>query len=232
MRWEDFRRSDNVEDVRDGGGGGGGIGFPIPGGGGGIGIGTLIVLGLIGWALGIDPRILIGGAEIFTGPQTQIERQGPASKGGAPSDRQGQFVAAVLGSTEDVWTDIFRANGQTYRVPRLRLYAGVTGTTEMEVFARLDDGAEPGVAQLALARRFRIGPGEAAAFPTFAIHRPTNVGDDTALIINVYSEDLADVDRHRYVIEENRATPYRGSGAAEAEAQIDLSGVGASAALV
>lgn len=112
------------------------------------------------------------------------------------------------------------------------LYAGVTGTTEMEVFARLDDGAEPGVAQLALARRFRIGPGEAAAFPTFAIHRPTNVGDDTALIINVYSEDLADVDRHRYVIEENRATPYRGSGAAEAEAQIDLSGVGASAALV
>ncbi len=54
MRWDDFRRSDNVEDDR-GGGGGGGIG--IPGGGGGLGIGTVIVLGLIGWALGIDPSV-------------------------------------------------------------------------------------------------------------------------------------------------------------------------------
>ena len=65
MRWDDFRRSDNVEDDRDGGGGGfGGGGFGIPVGGGGLGIGTIVVLGLIGWALGIDPSILIGGAEI------------------------------------------------------------------------------------------------------------------------------------------------------------------------
>ena len=63
MRWDDFRRSDNVEDVRDGGGGfpgGGGFGFPT--GGGGLGIGTVVVLGLLGWALGIDPSLLIGGA--------------------------------------------------------------------------------------------------------------------------------------------------------------------------
>lgn len=130
MRWDDFRRSDNVEDVRGNGGGGGGMGggFPMPRGGGGrLGIGTIIVLGLLGWALGIDPRLLIGGAEIFTGgPTQQMERQAPA-KQGAPTDRQGQFVAAVLGSTEDVWTEIFAANGQTYRVPRLRLFAGATG---------------------------------------------------------------------------------------------------------
>ena len=64
MRWDDFRRSDNVEDDRGGGGGfggggGGGIGIP----GGGLGIGTVIVLALVGWALGIDPRLLIGGAD-------------------------------------------------------------------------------------------------------------------------------------------------------------------------
>ena len=59
MRWEDFRVSDNVEDRR-----GGGIG--LPGGAGGLGIGTMIILGLIGWVLGIDPRILIGGAERVT----------------------------------------------------------------------------------------------------------------------------------------------------------------------
>ena len=35
MRWEDFRRSENVDDIRGSGGGG----FRFPGGGGGIGIG-------------------------------------------------------------------------------------------------------------------------------------------------------------------------------------------------
>lgn len=128
MRWDDFRRSDNIEDVRGQGGySGGGGGFPIPGGGGGLGIGTIIVLGLLAWALGIDPRILIGGAEVFNGPgQARMERQAPPAKTGAPSDRQGDFVAAVLGSTEDVWSDIFRANGQSYKAPRLRLYSGAT----------------------------------------------------------------------------------------------------------
>ena len=33
----------------------------------GLGIGTIVILGLIGWALGIDPRLLIGGAEILSG---------------------------------------------------------------------------------------------------------------------------------------------------------------------
>ena len=56
MRWDDFRRSDNIEDDRDSGGGFGGGGVGIPVGRGGLGIGTVIVLGLIGWALGIDPE--------------------------------------------------------------------------------------------------------------------------------------------------------------------------------
>ena len=79
MRYDDFRRSDDIEDRRDDSGGGGGGGFGIPmGGGGGLGIGTVIVLGLLGYAFGIDPRILIGGAEILTGggqaPTYQTDR--------------------------------------------------------------------------------------------------------------------------------------------------------------
>src|SRR5258707_6256752 len=68
MRYDDFRRSDDIEDRRgdDGGGMGGGGGFGIPMGGGGLGIGTIIILGLVGYAFGIDPRILIRGAEILT----------------------------------------------------------------------------------------------------------------------------------------------------------------------
>jgi predicted metalloprotease len=124
MRWEDFRRSDNIEDVRGEGGMGGG--FRMPGGrGGGLGIGTIIVLGLLGWALGIDPRILIGGAEIIGGGSSQIE-QPQTRQGETPTDQTGQFVAAVLGSTEDVWSGIFQENGQQYRPPRLRLFAGAT----------------------------------------------------------------------------------------------------------
>lgn len=133
MRWDDFRRSDNVEDVRDGGGGfPGGGGFGIPGGGGGLGIGTVIVLGLVGWALGIDPSLLINGAQIVAGGgQSQYEQpdRPRASRTQAPPDDQmGQFVAAVLGDTEDTWSAIFEASGQTYKKPKLRLYSGQTST--------------------------------------------------------------------------------------------------------
>src|SRR6187549_4206690 len=85
MRWDDFRRSDNVEDVRDGGGGGGGGGFGLPIGGGGLGIGTIVVLGLVGWALGIDPRILIGGAEVLTGNRSGYESPAQPGPTRAPS---------------------------------------------------------------------------------------------------------------------------------------------------
>src|ERR1700726_2455572 len=99
MRYDDFRRSDDIEDRRDdsgGGMGGGGLGLPM--GGGGLGIGTVIVLGLIGYAFGIDPRILIGGAEILTGgsqaPSYQTDRT--TSKTGAPTDEMGSMIAGIL----------------------------------------------------------------------------------------------------------------------------------------
>jgi predicted metalloprotease len=123
MRWDDFRRSDNIEDDRDSGGGFGGGGFGIPFGGGGLGIGTVIVLGLIGWATGIDPSILIGGAELINGGSQYQQRQA-SRRTGTPSDQTGEFVAAVLGNTEDTWGEIFQASGQQYRPPRLRLYRG------------------------------------------------------------------------------------------------------------
>ena len=69
MQYDDFRRSSDIEDRRDdsGGGMGGGGGIGLPMGGGGLGIGTIIVLGLISYAFGIDPRLLIGGAQVLTG---------------------------------------------------------------------------------------------------------------------------------------------------------------------
>ena len=124
MRWDDFRQSTNVEDDREASASrGGSLGIP---GGGGLGIGMIIILGLIGWALGIDPSVLIGGAQILTGGGQATEQAGPAPEvdTGTPNDQTGKFVAAVLGSTEDVWTEIFAANGRTYQPPRLRLFSG------------------------------------------------------------------------------------------------------------
>ena len=129
MRWDDFRRSDNVEDDRDGGGGGyggGGGGFGLPVGGGGLGIGAIVVLSLVGWAFGIDPSILIGGAEMVSNSRTQYQQpsQPPSGKTSKPTDQIGDFVAAVLGNTEDTWIKVFQDSGQTYRAPRLRLFSG------------------------------------------------------------------------------------------------------------
>jgi predicted metalloprotease len=118
MRWDDFRRSDNVEDARGGGG------FHIPGGRGGLGIGTIVVLGLIGYALGIDPRLLIGGAEMLSRGSPGVEQRQAPTKTGAPKDEMGDFVAAVLGQMEDRWKEVFAESNQRYQPPKLRLFAG------------------------------------------------------------------------------------------------------------
>jgi len=127
MRLDDLPEGGNIEDRRgEGGGGGGGFGMPI--GGGGLGIGAIVVLGLIGWALGIDPSVLIGGAEILTGPgRPQVQSPAPqARRTGTPGDETGRFVDKVLKSTDDQWKAIFAKDGKTYRPPVLVLYTGST----------------------------------------------------------------------------------------------------------
>jgi predicted metalloprotease len=133
MRYDDFRRSDDIDDRRDDGGGGmggGGGGFGLPMGGGGLGIGTIIVLGLVGYAFGIDPRILIGGAEILTGgqqsPSYQSDRRSAPPKAGAPSDEMGSMISGVLGEIDDRWSEIFKESGQSYTGPRIVLFRNAT----------------------------------------------------------------------------------------------------------
>ena len=123
MRWDDFRRSDNVEDDRDGGGGFGGGGFGIPVGGGGLGIGTMVVLGLIGWALGIDPSMLIGGAELVNGGthyQQPIAAERAAHRRADRPDRA--ISSPPCSAIPRTPGPRFSGSGQQYRAPRLRLY--------------------------------------------------------------------------------------------------------------
>jgi predicted metalloprotease len=121
MRIDELPKSDRIEDRRGGLSG-------IPGGRGGLGIGTIVVLGLIGWALGIDPRVLIQGAETISGNDQARQQSDAGSKtsSSAPSDAMGQFVAAVLGSTEAQWTNIFSQAGKRYQAPTLVMFSEAT----------------------------------------------------------------------------------------------------------
>ena len=110
---------------------GGGFSSPSGIGAGHLGLGAIVVLGLIGWALGIDPRLLIGGAEMVQGarqggPNAQYA-PAPQSQGttGVPKDQIGQFVAAILAQTEDVWSQVLPAQkGIQYERPKLVMYSG------------------------------------------------------------------------------------------------------------
>jgi len=129
MKWEDFRRSENVEDRRSEGPE---VGGGSPGGGGGLGIGTMIVLGILGYALGIDPRMLIGGAEMLSrvGGSAQHQPAPQQNRGTTvPKDQMGQFVSAILAENEDVWSEILpQQKNIRYVKPRLVLYNGRTSS--------------------------------------------------------------------------------------------------------
>ena len=82
--------------------------------GGGIGI---LVVALLVWALGGDPAQVI-----------QIPEGGTTSSPVGPppaDDEAAQFVSAILGSTEDVWTEVFAERGATYQPPTLVLFTDI-----------------------------------------------------------------------------------------------------------
>jgi hypothetical protein len=113
MKLDDSRRSDNVEDDR-------GSGFVGRGTGIGI-VGTLVIL-VAGYFLGVNPQTLLS---ILNGaPDAGGQPPAATAPQAAANDPQVDFVRAVLGETEDVWTAYFQQRGQTYTAPRLVLFSG------------------------------------------------------------------------------------------------------------
>jgi predicted metalloprotease len=110
MRWQGGRQSSNVNDRRGMGGGG-------MAAGGGLGA---VVLGLVYFLLTGDPSGLQNAAP---GAQPSAETRAGAPTDAA-SDSMKAFVATVLASTEDVWTEIFRQQGEAYQQPQLDLFTG------------------------------------------------------------------------------------------------------------
>ncbi|MGK9170269.1 zinc metallopeptidase [Inquilinus limosus] len=112
MRWRDLRRSSNVEDRR-------GMRPAAVGGVGGIGAIVIVLLALF---FGVDPSALL--QQVDTGPESS--RTETATAPGGAQDEMSQFLAAVLGSTEDTWGAIFQEAGSRYAPPKLIRFAGST----------------------------------------------------------------------------------------------------------
>lgn len=117
VKWRDARKSENVEDRRGVVAGGGGLGLILlllrfvlsRWGIGGV---AVLVAGYFALtAVGINPLSLLQG-----GPAQRTPQQSAAD------DASGEFVARILGETEDVWTERFRAEGRTYEKPSLVMF--------------------------------------------------------------------------------------------------------------
>ena len=113
MRWQDGRRSTNVEDQR-------GAGMPASVKGGGIGI---LLLALVGMYFGIDPSIILNMGDSVQVAQPGRQAGGPVQQ--TEEDKKlADFVSVVLADTEDTWNQIFRAGGKNYAEPSLVLFSG------------------------------------------------------------------------------------------------------------
>ena len=121
MRWQDGRQSANVEDRR---------GMRVPGGKGGMGIIGIGLALLASWFFGINPMVALGLVQGVSSIGSSVSNSQPAQgKTGPIEDQGGKFTSVVLGSTEEVWTAIFKQANAQYTPPRLVLFSGVTPTS-------------------------------------------------------------------------------------------------------
>lgn len=114
MRWQEGRRSENVDDQR----GLGGTGRKLK-----IGGGLSLAIVLVGMLLGKDLSPL---AQMVSGVTVSDPRNsaGPASnqKRSPQEDKLADFVSVILADTEDTWAALFRQMNRTYEKPKLVLF--------------------------------------------------------------------------------------------------------------
>ena len=107
MRIGGQRRSMNIEDRR-------GMSLGRGAAGGGIGV---ALIALVAMFFGVDPSVVL--QSLPSGEQQVVQPGTPSA-----DDPGADFVAAVLGSTEDTWSELFAAEGSRYRAPTLVLFSG------------------------------------------------------------------------------------------------------------
>src|SRR5690349_6491563 len=111
MRLDDLRSSRNVDDRRGMGGG-------MMLGGGGLGLVGIVLLSLL---FGVNPADIlnqVGGGE----PQKA------ASSGPRADDKDLAFASKIVGSAEDIWSDILSKRGVAFTPATLTAYDSMTPT--------------------------------------------------------------------------------------------------------
>lgn len=107
MNLEGRRKSSNVEDRRRVSGG------TIAG----VGVGGTIIVVLLSMFLGRNPQEVL--QQIQSQNVTTTENQREFTK---EEQELADFASTILASTEDVWTEVFKKMGKTYRAPKMVLY--------------------------------------------------------------------------------------------------------------
>jgi uncharacterized protein len=118
VRWGNMRGSGNVEDREAAGPAGGlGGGFKL----GGVG---LIAVLAISWFLGLNPLDVLISLQGGESPSAPTERAAPPPATPGARDETKEFIARVLGDTEDTWSAVFKKMGREYHAPKLVLFRG------------------------------------------------------------------------------------------------------------
>ncbi len=111
MKWDEMRRSENVEDVR----GSSPIGRRT-----GVGLGGLAIALVASAIFGVNPITVLNIMQGISSVPTSSVQQQPTN---GIDDQESKFVKAVLGDTEDTWSTIFQQQVHTsYQPPRLVLF--------------------------------------------------------------------------------------------------------------
>lgn len=114
VRLDEIEESSNVEDRR-----GAPTGKIVAGGG----IGTLVIALLVMLLGGNPQQVLDSAGQMSSAPSSGASRQFSAEE-----ERSATLVKKVLKETEDVWTQIFRSQGERYQVPKLVLFTDLVDT--------------------------------------------------------------------------------------------------------
>jgi predicted metalloprotease len=121
MKWDDLRRSSNIEDMRSSRSGRGAAQgsmrmiWPIAQMLIGTKVGRIVlVVGAVAYFLGFNPLSLLD-APPSSEPSAQIQSS-------AKDNNNAAFVSAVLAQTEDVWNAQFSKLGGHYKEPKLVLF--------------------------------------------------------------------------------------------------------------
>lgn len=143
MKWEDLRRSKNVQDRRGQSGGlgrnrggsrssmGGGLLnllFLIPGKGKWIVLAVILFSVLGVGTLGGFGDLLGGNNMNQPTNEIQVNNEAQQSETGVTDD-EFNFVSSVLASTEDFWNESFSTENMTYDEPGMVIYEGGTATS-------------------------------------------------------------------------------------------------------